>query len=110
MKMSASGKIGVAERVADRIMVRVCLESQTGQVDVWESPKVQLNRGRISDERRQLLFARKELTAMISAAIERCAGIDVHKKLLSRVRNGRTLGRRAAHREAAVRHDRSGTE
>jgi transposase len=35
------------------------------------------------NERRQLLFARKELTVMISAAIERCAGIDVHKKFLA---------------------------
>jgi hypothetical protein len=35
------------------------------------------------NERRQLLFARKELTFMISAAIECCAGIDVHKKFLA---------------------------
>ena len=47
---------------------------------------------------------------MISAAIERCAGIDVHKKFLAVCVFGRTLGRRAAHREAAVRHDRIRTE
>jgi hypothetical protein len=46
---------------------------------------------------------------MISAAIERCAGIDVGKKFFERVCDGGAIEGEAPDRDAEVRYDPIGT-